>query len=78
MILSGKSYLSIAILLKRTKVLIMPNRFYYFWPFYLLSSLYNAWREHRDRKRIRVERIRRILEREDRGLPPGEEWEAWR
>jgi len=50
----------------------------YTWPFVLLMELWEYLTISRQDKRNREETIRHINEREDRGLPPDEEWEDFR
>lgn len=50
----------------------------YTWPFQLLMELWEYLTLSRQDNRSREEKLRRLNEREDRGLPPDEPWEKWR
>lgn len=57
-----------------------PQRRYslYAWPFQMLMHLWEWWTIRSQNEQDSNERIRRLNEREDRGLPPDEPWEKWR
>lgn len=66
--------------LEREESAMPPQRRYspYSWPFQMLMDLWERWTIRSQEKRNRDATIKRLNEREDRGLPPDETWEKWR